>query len=873
MRGAVVLLPNYHVAQQLAQALSSLARHPVLLLPQMVTLSDWAQSIPLSSPVQPDTQRIAVLYQALRERRWFTDADLWSLSRELLALTDELTRHSVTLPETVAEFAGQLAKAYRARSGQAMQFEARVVHELWFAMASGNEMDGVRSYQLRLAQLALKVNMPLYVLQTCEPAAPDARFLDACRTHVPVTVFDTRKMSDDAPDCALLVQALMGADLRCAAALLSKQHEAALKMRLQLFAAHGLEQEALAADWQIRSWLQEGKRSIAVVVQDRLVARRVRALLERSQVLVRDETGWMFATLSVSTVLMRWLDVQQNDFYYQDVLDLFKSPFLFADVPANERKQSAWQFEQMVRKSGAVAHLENFLDIAGHKAPELVKPLVRMRQAMQALPKRNSTLTEWLHALNDSLDILGVVQGWGQDAAGRQLLQLLALWEDELCGDTTRFSLLEWRRWLAQQLDSHIFRDAAVDSPVLFTHLAATRWRRFDAVLLLGCDAGHLPAPANVGQCFNDAVRATLGLPTSSTEQQKVCCDLLGLMAMNDNVLVTWQQSKNGEPNLLSPYFEMLRALHLLAYGDDLMVSDFRGQRTEDRVLRGAPLLDDCRIATTKPLSSVLCPLKSDLLPLHISPSGYNSLMACPYQFYARHVLRLNDLDEVREELDQRDYGTWVHELLQRFHSEYPIVSNHAREYLEAKLQRISREVFADALAHDYLAEAWLLRWLALIPAYLDWQLENEQSGWFYLESEAAFNIEVTEKLNLRGRIDRIDRSTTTELCVLDYKTQSSLRLKSKLKEAGEDVQLACYAYVRKASQAAFVSLEGDQVIAVAPTHDMAELARLNIIRLQTVFGQMRDGATMPAHGAEEACLYCEMKGLCRRHWQEEAHG
>ncbi len=85
LRGATVLLPNYHVAQPLAQAMVRAASLPALLLPQMVTLDDWARSIPLAAPIQPDTQRITALYQALRERRWFADADLWSLSRELLA--------------------------------------------------------------------------------------------------------------------------------------------------------------------------------------------------------------------------------------------------------------------------------------------------------------------------------------------------------------------------------------------------------------------------------------------------------------------------------------------------------------------------------------------------------------------------------------------------------------------------------------------------------------------------------------------------------------------------------------------------------------------------------------------------------------------
>jgi ATP-dependent helicase/nuclease subunit B len=86
-------------------------------------------------------------------------------------------------------------------------------------------------------------------------------------------------------------------------------------------------------------------------------------------------------------------------------------------------------------------------------------------------------------------------------------------------------------------------------------------------------------------------------------------------------------------------------------------------------------------------------------------------------------------------------------------------------------------------------------------------------------------------------------------------------------------VQLACYAHARAASAAAFVTLDGDKVLAVAPPHDIGELAQLNIMRLATVFGQMRAGAALPANGIDAVCAYCEMQGLCRKGEWESAHG
>ena len=261
-----------------------------------------------------------------------------------------------------------------------------------------------------------------------------------------------------------------------------------------------------------------------------------------------------------------------------------------------------------------------------------------------------------------------------------------------------------------------------------------------------------------------------------------------------------------------------------------------------------------------------------ELIPAQISPSGYNSLVACPYQYFARHVLHLNELDEVREALEKRDYGEWVHVILHRFHEEFPVLERKNIDELKQALERISSEVFAPAVSRDYLARAWILRWQQAIPAYLDFQLESEKQGWLYRGGEMQFNLNLADDLTLRGRIDRVDATREGVKRVLDYKTSGVAGLRNRLKEAGEDVQLACYAVAEGAAEAAFISIEKEKVAAVASPHDVSWLAGANVERLKTLFGQMRQGAAMPAHGSDEACEYCEMRGLCRKgSWEARA--
>lgn len=872
LRHLVILLPNYHVAVPLAQHLASAAGLPALLLPQMVTLNDWAKSVPLAQAITPDTCRATTLYQALRERDWFPGADLWGIASELLGLLDELTQHHVPLPQSEEDFLAQLEQAYQAKRNAAMQFEARVVHELWYAMSASGELDAARAYQQRLAQLALDASAPLTVLLASDLSRLEMRFLQAYGEHAPVNIVDLREMAAQQQGCAVL-HAAWGRDenaddvhapvlsLREQAAQLSKNFpQAALGSRLRLFAAHGLEQEARAADVQVRRWLLEGKSSIAIVAQDRLAARRVRALLERAEVHARDETGWILSTMAVSTVLMRWLDALQSDFYYLDMLDLLKSPFIFADQAASERKQLVYQLEQLLRKQGAVAHLDVFLELAQTKAPELGMPLARLRQAADELRKKTDSLNGWLQALERSLAILGVIEGLSADAAGVQLLQSLHIWQQELAADSTRFSRAEWRHWLALQLDALTWRDSSIDSPVLITHLAATRWRKFDAVLLLGCDAAHLPGADNVAVWFNDAVRDTLGLPVRAVYRAQQRDDLLALLALNGTVLATWQASKNGEANLLSPYLEILRGLHQLAYGDDLAETELAGMLDAAQVRSDSAALPE--------LSSMPLPVAlPGLIPQRISASGYNSLVACPYQYYARHVLHLNELDEVREGIEKRDFGEWVHDILHRFHENFPLLTGNKIAELEQALSSISTEVFENAVQRDYWARAWLLRWQQSIPAYVAAQLESEAQGWRYQNGEVPFELPLAEDLLIRGRIDRIDvlADASHVVRVLDYKTQDANMLRSKLKQAGEDVQLPFYAHVFEATEAAFISIEKDKVLTVEPPQDVAQLAQANIERLKQVFAQMRSGVALPANGIDTVCVHCEMRGLCRK--------
>lgn len=874
LTACVVLVPHLHARRDVAAALRGAAGLPALLLPRIVTLRAWADEVSLERPTLPSVAREALLYRALSARGWFDHADLWAVAAELSDLFDDLTRWHVGLPASLADFERMLDRAYRARAGASFAFEARLVHELWHAVGrDGTNLDAEAAYQVRLGRLAASVDVAAVYAIGLEALAPaEQQFLERSALRVPVVIFaaDYRPMPEmSAPEHTLAAAWPEAPDFPLAgraAALRLRYDRSPLAGRLAFFGAHGIEQEARAVDLAVRRWLHRGLRSVAVVVHDRLTARRARALLERGSVLVRDESGWAFSTTSAATVVSRWFDVCGNDFHHRDLLDLLKSPFAFADWDRSRRQGAVWALEHALRRENARTGLARYLSLPGvADSPDCCSLLLALQRAERAFERRRrKTLAGWLGALEASMGEIGVVVGLEADAAGMDLLRLLRQLAADLAADATLFGFGEFRRWMGRRLEAATFRDAGIDSPVIFTSAASIRLRSFDAVLVCGADDAHLAAAAQPAMFFNQTVRAELGLPGHAHAVRELEHAVFSALVAAPEVCVTWQHTRDGEPNLLAPLFERLRAIHVLAW-DDALADDALGQALRAVVATGETPGQAVRPAPTVPPGA---------LPAAISASAYNALMTCPYQFFAQQVLRLRELDEVQEEIEKSDYGNIVHAILHRFHAECPAVSGMSVEEACAALVGVSRRQFEAAIGMSHLARGWLIRWEKLVPQYVAWQRDREAQGWRFRAGEADRIVTIDtpggRRFELRGRIDRVDERADGTVALVDYKTQTALALRRKVGVPGEDVQLHAYRLLwgEDAGEALYLSLDSQGVRGIEPPGDFPGVSEQVRERLARLLDRIAEGDPLPAQGTQSACTYCRVGGLCRRkHW------
>jgi ATP-dependent helicase/nuclease subunit B len=410
------------------------------------------------------------------------------------------------------------------------------------------------------------------------------------------------------------------------------------------------------------------------------------------------------------------------------------------------------------------------------------------------------------------------------------------------------FTFSEWRAFVGLQMDAISFMPPVSDRRVVMLPLNGSRLRRFDAVLVVGADAGHLPSQAQEALFFSNAVRHELGLATRASRQQQQLRDLALLLLSHDQVVFCWQTHQDGEPIPLSPWLERLQLTLALA---------------------GQPPLPSHRAALPP---RRLRPVLSALLPPKLSASGYNSFVACPYQFFAGRMLGLNALDEFSDVPEKRDYGDWLHRILTSYHEtlrDRPVPPA-ARAAL---LSEISEEVFGQALNQHPAALGYYMRWQKAMAPYLEWANAHEAEGWTFAIGEQAFEKLLRwedGELTLHGRIDRIDQrigESGGERAVLDYKTRNQASLREKLRD-GEDHQLAFYGLLsdRPVDSAQYVALEpaGDKLGSVdAP--DYAQLQQILQAQMTSQMAAVARGAPLPANGVESVCQYCDVRGLCRK--------
>ncbi len=252
-------------------------------------------------------------------------------------------------------------------------------------------------------------------------------------------------------------------------------------------------------------------------------------------------------------------------------------------------------------------------------------------------------------------------------------------------------------------------------------------------------------------------------------------------------------------------------------------------------------------------------------------------------------LLSLREVDELDDKVDKRDYGTWLHAVLYKFHATRGEPDAAAAE--EARLLGLAEH---ERQGHG-LDEAAFLPFGAtfrrFVPRYIQWLHERDAQGARWLAGELELSASPVQwgGVQMQGIIDRIDTAPGEGGAVaqlIDYKTGSTQSLRDRVSEPQEDTQLAFYAaLVSRQPQAdektpaaplSALYLPLDDAGGIKPVEHVGveSTAELLVDGIGRDLARLRVGARLPALGEGSVCETCEARGVCRRDdWSLQEHG
>jgi len=273
------------------------------------------------------------------------------------------------------------------------------------------------------------------------------------------------------------------------------------------------------------------------------------------------------------------------------------------------------------------------------------------------------------------------------------------------------------------------------------------------------------------------------------------------------------------------------------------------------------------------------------------SSSRINTYLNCPLRFYYQYVLGLEEKEDLLDDPEARDIGTFIHNLLENtykpFKGRKPVFDRDFREYFSRCLE----ESFSREFSRKMKSDSFMLKEIVTMRMnnFLDNESRRDIQEIVCLEEESPGILKLNcGEFRFKHRIDRIDRLEDESLLILDYKTgsadlkpaslekiQSRGFSRASLKETVKSFQLPLYYYFIKDSysgrdiNAGFYNLKSSSITALFKKDDSLDknLAMDVFMEgLDALIREMLDPTVnfRPDDANPNYCSICPYSYLCR---------
>lgn len=160
------------------------------------------------------------------------------------------------------------------------------------------------------------------------------------------------------------------------------------------------------------------------------------------------------------------------------------------------------------------------------------------------------------------------------------------------------------------------------------------------------------------------------------------------------------------------------------------------------------------------------------------SASSVNMYVSCPLAFYFRYCLGLEEKEDLFDEPEAADVGTFVHELLEKtyagFLNKKPVINERFEKLFFAKFEELFKREFSRKMKADSFILENILQ--HRMKKFLESEKERDDiDAVLMLENRIPWKIKTKSgAFDFTAGVDRVDKLSSGSFLVIDYKTGSA---------------------------------------------------------------------------------------------------
>jgi len=504
------------------------------------------------------------------------------------------------------------------------------------------------------------------------------------------------------------------------------------------------EEEAQAVALLVRQALETPEKRVTVITPDRGLAGRIVQHLRRWNIEADDSAGRPLPQTAAGRVLLLLAEVAAEQAAPVPLMALLEHPLVRSGEGRGDWLDKARAFELALRGPRREPGLEPLRAVAKRAG---VSPWWGEVEALLApLPAGGeAALADLLDGLVAAGEALCGEALWAQ-ADGRALAAFVEDIRHHAREVGTRLDPAELPAVLREAMDRVAVRPPWGGHPrVAIYGLLESRMTRAELTICAGLNEGSWPATPAADPLLAPPVLRALGVPGADFRIGLAAHDLAGALGAPEVVLSRARRDAGG-PAIASRFWLRVEAL----------LGELAKDHREVEIPRLVRALNEPPPVPPHPRPQPRPSLEQRQVDVRVT--ALDTLIGDPYQFYAKHILRLDPLDALDAEPTPAWQGSLAHAILQTWHER------------GGDIHAIALEKLSGMDAHPLLRALWQPRLLAA----LDWIAETVRAA----EGEGRTVLAVERKAEMRiggvriyGRADRFDRLPDGTLAVIDYKT------------------------------------------------------------------------------------------------------